>query len=73
MMKLPPEVIETLKRFIAEDVRSGDLTTEITIPADKTAIATIYAREKAVLAGIEEVATIAEFSGLTYLLLRVIG
>ena len=73
MMKLPPEVIETLKRFIAEDVRSGDLTTEITIPADKTAIATIYAREKAVLAGIEEVATIAEFSGLTYEILAFEG
>jgi nicotinate-nucleotide pyrophosphorylase (carboxylating) len=73
MMKFPPEIIETLKRFIAEDVRSGDLTTELTIPADKTAVATIYARENAVLAGIEEVAAIAEFSGLTHEILAFEG
>ncbi len=73
MSRLPPEIIETLKRYIAEDVRSGDLTTELTIPADKTAIATIYAREDAVLAGIEEIAAIAEFSGLTYEILAFEG
>ncbi len=63
---LPPETIERLKKFIEEDVRSGDLTTELTVPEDTTALATIYAKEKAVLAGIEEVAAIAKFSGLTY-------
>lgn len=63
---LPPEAIESLKKFIEEDVRSGDLTTKLTVPEDTTALATIYAKEKAVLAGIEEVAAIAEFSGLTY-------
>ncbi len=47
-------------------MRSGDLTTKLTVPEDTTALATIYAKEKAVLAGIEEVAAIAEFSGLTY-------
>lgn len=73
MSRLPPEIIETLKRYIAEDVRTGDLTTELTIPADKTAIATIYARENAVLAGIEEIAAIAEFSGLTYEILAFEG
>ncbi|MFW9810473.1 MAG: carboxylating nicotinate-nucleotide diphosphorylase, partial [Candidatus Thorarchaeota archaeon] len=63
---LPPDVIESLKRFIDEDVRSGDLTTELTIKEDTEALATIYAKERAVLAGIEEVAAIANFSGLTY-------
>ncbi len=63
---LPPEAIERLKKFIEEDVRSGDLTTELTIPEGTTALATIYAKEKTVLAGIEEVAAIAKFSGLTY-------
>ncbi|TET10886.1 MAG: carboxylating nicotinate-nucleotide diphosphorylase [Candidatus Thorarchaeota archaeon] len=58
--------MERLKKFIEEDVRSGDLTTELTVPEDTTALATIYAKEKAVLAGIEEVAAIAKFSGLTY-------
>ncbi|MFW9769457.1 MAG: carboxylating nicotinate-nucleotide diphosphorylase [Candidatus Thorarchaeota archaeon] len=63
---LPPEVIETLKKFIDEDVRSGDLTTRLTVPEDTKALATIYAKEKAILAGIEEVAAIADFSGLEY-------
>jgi nicotinate-nucleotide pyrophosphorylase (carboxylating) len=63
---LPPEVIEALKRFLDEDIRSGDLTTQLTIPEDTDALATIYAKEKSVLAGIKEVAAIAEFSGLTY-------
>ncbi|MBN2230827.1 MAG: carboxylating nicotinate-nucleotide diphosphorylase [Candidatus Thorarchaeota archaeon] len=73
MTKLPPDIIDILKNFIAEDVRSGDLTTEITIPAEKTAVATIYAREKVVLAGIEEIKAIAEFSGLTYEILAFEG
>ncbi len=47
-------------------MRSGDITTELTIPEDTTALATIYAKERAVLAGIEEVTAIAGFSGLTY-------
>jgi nicotinate-nucleotide pyrophosphorylase (carboxylating) len=63
---LPPEVIEALKKFIDEDVRSGDLTTRLTVSEDATALATMYAKERAVLAGIEEVAAIADFSGLTY-------
>ncbi len=63
---LPAEAIESLKKFIEEDVRSGDITTELTIPEDTTALSTIYAKERAVLAGIEEVAAIAGFSGLTY-------
>ncbi len=70
---LPPEAIEALKRFIEEDVRSGDLTTELTIPEDTTALATIYAKERSVLAGMEEVAAIAEFSGLTYEILAYEG
>lgn len=59
-------MIESLKKFIDEDVRSGDLTTRLTIPEDTTAVATIYAKERSVLAGIEEVAAIARFSDLTY-------
>lgn len=66
MRVLPPDVMTSLKSFLQEDVRSGDLTSELTVPADKTAIATIYAKEKAILAGIEEIAAIAEFSGLEY-------
>ncbi|MFX1559598.1 MAG: carboxylating nicotinate-nucleotide diphosphorylase [Promethearchaeota archaeon] len=70
---LPPEAINALKRFVDEDVRSGDLTTQLTIPEDTDALATIYAKEKCVLAGIEEVAAIADFSGLTYEILAYEG
>jgi len=66
MNTLPPEIVETLKMFLEEDVRSGDLTTNVTIPENKTALATIYAREKAVLAGIKEAEAIAYLTGLTY-------
>ncbi len=70
---LPPEAIESLKKFIEEDVRSGDLTTELTVPEDTKALATIYAKERSVLAGIEEVAAIADFSDLTYEILAFEG
>ncbi len=73
MSTLPPSIIDTLKKFIEEDVRSGDITTQVTIPEDKRAIATIYAREKAMLAGILEIAAIAEFSDLTYEILAFEG
>jgi nicotinate-nucleotide pyrophosphorylase (carboxylating) len=70
---LPPEVIEALKKFIDEDVRSGDLTTRLTVSDDATAIATMYAKERAVLAGMEEVAAIAKFSDLEYEILAFEG
>jgi len=70
---LPPEAIESLKKFIEEDVRSGDLTTELTVPEDTKALGTIYAKERSVLAGIEEVAAIADFSDLTYEILAFEG
>ena len=66
MNTLPPEIVETLKMFLEEDVRSGDLTTNVTIHEDKTALATIYAREKSILAGIKEAEAIAYLTGLTY-------
>jgi len=66
MNTLPPEIVETLKMFLEEDVRSGDLTTNVTIPEEKTALATIYAREKSILAGIKEAEAIAYLTGLTY-------
>jgi nicotinate-nucleotide pyrophosphorylase (carboxylating) len=70
---LPPEAIESLKRFIDEDVRSGDITTEFTVPEESKALATIYAKERTMLAGIEEVAAIADFSELTYEILAFEG
>lgn len=66
MKQLPPDIIEALKQFLQEDVRSGDITSILTVPEEKTAVATVYAKEKAILAGIEEVAAIAELAGLEY-------
>ncbi|NHJ12199.1 MAG: carboxylating nicotinate-nucleotide diphosphorylase [Candidatus Thorarchaeota archaeon] len=66
MKQLPSEVIEDLKRFLKEDIRSGDLTSDITIPANAKGKATIYAKSKAVLAGMEEVIAIAELTGLQH-------
>jgi nicotinate-nucleotide pyrophosphorylase (carboxylating) len=69
MKQLPSELIETLKGFLREDIRSGDLTTEVTIPEDAKGVATIYAKSKAILAGMEEVIAIAEITGLEHDLL----
>ncbi|MGQ4910899.1 MAG: nicotinate-nucleotide diphosphorylase, partial [Candidatus Thorarchaeota archaeon] len=66
MEKLPLEIIARLKDFLNEDIRSGDLTSDITVPEEMTATATIYAKQEAVLAGVLEVAAIADFSGLDY-------
>jgi nicotinate-nucleotide pyrophosphorylase (carboxylating) len=69
MKQLPSDVIETLKHFLQEDIRSGDLTTEVTIPANAEGIATIYAKSKSILAGMEEAIAIAEITGLQHELL----
>ncbi len=62
----PPDIIESLKAFLREDVRSGDITTNAMTPMNTQGEATVFAKCKAVLAGLEEVIAIAEFSGLTY-------
>ncbi len=66
MNKLPPEVIESLKAFLKEDVRSGDITTNAMKPLDTEATGTINSKGKSILAGTTEAAAIAEFSGLKY-------
>ncbi len=69
MKQLPSEVIEALKSFLHEDIRTGDLTTRITIPADAKGVATIYAKSKSILAGMEEAIAIAEITDLEHDLL----
>jgi nicotinate-nucleotide pyrophosphorylase (carboxylating) len=66
MNKLPPEVIENLKQFLQEDVRSGDITTNSMKPLDTEATGTINSKGKSIVAGLIETAAIAEFSGLEY-------
>ena len=66
MTDLPSYVIETLKGYLKEDIRTGDLTSNVTIPEDALGSATVYAKSKAVLAGIKETIAIAELTGLDY-------
>jgi len=65
-MREPPEVAKALKGYLDEDIRTGDLTTITVCPPTAKGIATIFAKSKAILAGIEEIITIADMTGLTY-------
>jgi nicotinate-nucleotide pyrophosphorylase (carboxylating) len=66
MNDLPSAVIETLKEYLKEDIRTGDLTSNIIVPDDALGSATVYAKSKAVLAGVKEMTAIAELTGLDY-------
>lgn len=48
-----PEVVEAVRRALDEDIGPGDLTTELTVPADRMARGSFYAREPMVVAGVE--------------------
>ena len=50
MNRLPPDLVETVSRAIAEDVGSGDITAQL-IPADAEENAQVICRESAVLCG----------------------
>ena len=44
---------ETVRRALAEDVGSGDITTDLCVPADACAVGSFIAREPMVVAGVE--------------------
>ncbi|MGY5874558.1 MAG: nicotinate-nucleotide diphosphorylase (carboxylating), partial [Candidatus Thorarchaeota archaeon] len=69
----PPEVIESLRYFLREDIRSGDLTTKILGTHDKPGVGTIFAKSRSVLAGVEEVIAIAKLTGLSHEVLEFEG
>ena len=48
-----PEIAELVKRALAEDIGTGDLTSQATIDADRIAHGRFYARQEMVLAGVE--------------------
>ncbi len=66
MRGLPPEIIQKLRLFLDEDIRSGDLTTDALIPSDARGTGTIYAKSETIIAGIPEIAALAEMMGLEY-------
>ena len=65
-MRVPPEVVEYLKKYLDEDMRTGDLTTTIVCPPSVNGIATIFAKSKSIIAGIKEIISIADITNLTY-------
>lgn len=48
-----PEVIDAVRRALAEDIGPGDVTTAACVPADRMARGRFLAREPQVLAGME--------------------
>jgi len=48
-----PEIVDAVRRALAEDIGTGDITSEATIDSDRRAFGRFYARQDIVLAGIE--------------------
>jgi nicotinate-nucleotide pyrophosphorylase (carboxylating) len=48
-----PDIHDAVRRALAEDVGSGDITTNLCVPADATATGRMIARESLTLAGVE--------------------
>jgi nicotinate-nucleotide pyrophosphorylase (carboxylating) len=59
-MSLDPEIVESIRRALAEDIGSGDVTTELTIDASRRAVGRFYARQPMVSAGTEVLPVIFE-------------
>jgi nicotinate-nucleotide pyrophosphorylase (carboxylating) len=58
-----PEIRSLIELALREDIGSGDITSAATIPADRMAEGRFYARQDAVLAGIELLPIIFEIHG----------
>ncbi len=49
----PPDVVDAVRRALAEDIGPGDITTNLCIPAVAPATGRMFARESLTLAGVE--------------------
>ncbi|MBN8729695.1 MAG: carboxylating nicotinate-nucleotide diphosphorylase [Acidobacteria bacterium] len=58
-----PEIVELVQRALAEDIGTGDLTSESTIDAARRATGRFYARQPMVLAGVELLPVIFDQQG----------
>jgi len=64
-MALPKKILEEkLRRFVEEDVGHGDVTVFHTVPYGTTVDARVIAKEKGVIAGIEEAIALGDAFGL---------
>lgn len=73
MKELPPEAIDALRGFLDEDVRSGDLTTELMGSLATEATGTVYAKCNTIVAGVKEAVALADMVGLEHKILTVEG
>jgi nicotinate-nucleotide pyrophosphorylase (carboxylating) len=48
-----PEIVDAVRRALDEDIGSGDMTTNLCVPAEAMAIGRMFARQSLTLAGIE--------------------
>lgn len=72
MTTMPADLIHNIVRTaLAEDVGAGDITTEVSVPADLPGTAVIIAKEPCVVAGLALVdAVFLELAGTTHALVR---
>lgn len=64
-MSIPKEIlVKKLRKFVEEDVGSGDITTFCTVPAGVTVEGEVVAKESGVIAGLDEAGVLAEAFGL---------
>ena len=67
-----PEILDVVHRALTEDIGSGDITTNATVPADRIATGKFYARQAMIVAGVELLPLIfAELGGVDHLSLHV--
>ena len=58
-----PEAREAVARALSEDIGTGDVTSELTVPAELTAQGSFLAKQDMTLAGIELLPVVYEFCG----------
>jgi len=58
-----PEIRDSVRRALEEDIGSGDLTTNLIVPAQRQGAGAFYARERLVVAGVELLELIYELQG----------
>jgi nicotinate-nucleotide pyrophosphorylase (carboxylating) len=58
-----PDVVATVTRALEEDIGAGDITASLTVPADRKASGTYFAREPMTVAGVELIELIYAMRG----------
>ncbi len=58
-----PDALDLIRRALSEDIGAGDVTTELTVPAEQRAAGAFYAREPLTVAGIELMQAVYDLAG----------